>query len=439
MICYHIEEQDVPNLRLVSTFWNSVATPFLPGNVNLVFKPETFQRLLDISRHPVISRHITSLYYEPNTLREYITQDSWEENIFNRSYMKYYYQESPALGASERELRAWRRNLTKIREGPHHNYSRSYLDKAYKEYSRMYAEQEHLRSRHYGMQELSDAMSRLPNLSEICMNHGWAICQRSENAKNAFAAGLVNAGGDYCGIPIMRSLLLAVHEAGIKLEILQLGTVDWKFLQQSDEILERMKSTLHHLTTLELAISTGMHESGNGIGVDIPTCRKYLSKSPKLADFLAAAPNLRDLNINFDWNEPFSPARLNHVFGGTIWPCLESIALGNIDAASEDFNRFFEQHASTLKHVAMKTIGLQEGTWIATLERMNKVLNLESASMRGRILGEHPPQCWILEQDIWPEYMQSQAIRTSKAIQDYLVQGGSCPLIDEGTYPQSRW
>ena len=198
------------------------------------------------------------------------------------------------------------------------------------------------------------------------MNHGWAICQRPKGAKNAFTADLHNARGDYCGIPFMRSLLLAVHEASIELGILQIDNVDWKFLQQSDEVLERMKTALRHLTTLELVISTGMDENGNEIGVEIPTCRRYHSNNTKLAEFLAAAPNLKDLAIGFDWYEPYCPAELRQVFGSTSGPCLESVALENIDAASENLNRFLEQHASMLKHVIMKTVRLLEGTWIDT-------------------------------------------------------------------------
>lgn len=433
MICCHINQEDVLNLRSVSKFWNNVATSFFPGNLSIVFLPESCQRLLDISRHPVISKRITSLCYEPNTLDEYVTQDEWESQIRDSSYTKVS-EAVPGPGASDRELRAWRRNNTKIGKRPRHRYSKSYLEQAYKEYTRMYAEQKDLRSREYGIKELSDAMSRLPNLSEICMNHGWEFCQRARGVKNHFAAGLLNSEGDHCGIFFMRSLLLAVHEAGIALVILEIGSVDWKFLQQSDAILERMKSTMHHLTTLELVISTGMDEND----VEIPACRKYLSNNNKLAEFLAAAPKLESLRINFDYNEPFGPAELSHIFGNRSWPCLACITLENIDAASDSLNRFFERHASTLMCVAMRNIRLLEATWVETLQKMNKVLNLESTYLGGDLLGEYPRQRWNIEPDTWAEDgdLRSQANRTRKAIQDFLVQGGSCPLIDEDAHPQ---
>ena len=436
LICYSIDEEDALNLRLVCKFWNDVATPFMPsmpGRVNLIFKPDSFQRLVDIPRHPVIGKQITSLYYEPDTLIKHATQDDWEDHItsFPRG------GEEPPSDASERSLRLYNRNAARDRVSPVRNYSRSHLGKAYKEYTRMYAEQEDLRNRGYGFKELSDAMSRLPNLSDICMNHGGAICEGPKGVNNAFAAGLSRVMGDYCGgggIPLMRSLLLAVYEAGIELDTLRLVGVNWKFLQQSDETLKRMKCTLRHLTTLELKIST----STVHMCAEIPICRNYLRNNNTLSEFFAAAPKLKALAITFDGHKPYCPAGLNQIVGDTVWPYLESIAMDDVDATFSDWNHFFKRHAPTLKHLTMKTIILRNGTWIDALEKMSQVLNLKSVYAKGQLIGENPSQHWNLNAYVDTRFrrMPTQGYRTSKAVQDYLVEGGSCPLRDEVAYPQ---
>ena len=59
---------EIASLRLVSRFFCKVFTPFLMSGVHLVFKPESFKRLIAISKHPVISHYITSIVYESNTL-----------------------------------------------------------------------------------------------------------------------------------------------------------------------------------------------------------------------------------------------------------------------------------------------------------------------------------------------------------------------------------
>ena len=437
LICYSIHKEDALNLRLVCKFWNDAATPFMPSmpeKVSLIFKPESFQRLVDIPRHPFIAKQITSLYYEPNTLIKHVTQDDWEDDLSYFPRCEAY----PPFDASERGLRLYNRNVARDRASPVRNYSRSHLDKAYKEYTRMYAEQEDLRHRGYGFKELSDAMSRLPKLSDICMNHGSAICQGPKGVNNAFAAGLSKPGGDYyCGdggVSFMRSLLLAVHETGIELNTLRLGEVNWKFLQQSDEVLKRMRYTLRHLTTLQLAIFARTEHEYAEIP---PTCRNYLRSNSALSEFLAAAPKLKDLAIAFDGYKPHCPAGLNQIVGDTVWPCLESIAMDCVDATFGDWNHFFKQHASTLKHVAMGTIILRNGTWIDTLEKMSQVLNLRSVDASGSLIGLNPSQHWYLGPNACTIFSTSPTHnRTSKAVQDYLVKGGSCPLLDEVAHPQ---
>ena len=436
LICYSIDEEDALNLRLVCKFWNDVATPFMasmPGRVNLIFKPDSFQRLVDIPRHPVIGKQITSLYYEPELLVKYATQEDWEDDLpyFPRR------EEEPPSDASERSHRLYNRNAARDRVSPVRKYSRSHLGKAYKEYTRMYAEQEDLRNRGHGFKELADAMSRLPKLSDICMNHGGAICEGPKGVNNAFAAGLSKMRGCHCvggGIPFMRSLVLAVHEAGIELDTLRLGHVDWKFLQQTDETLKRMKCTLRHLTTLELAIST----SPEDMCAEIPVCRNYLLNNSTLSEFFAAAPKLKDLAITFDGYKPYCPAALNQIVGDTVWPYLESIAMDNIDAMFSDWNHFFKRHASTLKHLTMRTIILRDGTWIDALEKMSQVLNLKSVYAEGHLIGKNPSQDWYLSAYVDTRFRRrpTQEYLTSKAVQDYLVEGGSCPLRDEVAHPQ---
>ena len=430
IICYSIDKEDVLNLRFVSKFWNDVATPFMPSmpvKVKLFFRPESFQRLIDIPRHPVIGKQVTALYYEPDTLIKHATQADWEADVSNYPFVHCL---DPARLSDSSERSLHRRNVSKNKRRNVTRFSRRKLKKAYEESNRMYAEQEDLRNRGYGFKELSDAMSRLTKLSDICMNYRRTSTPRS----------LSVARGDCCGIPFMRSLLLAVYHAGIELDTLRVGDVNWKFLQQSDDTFKHMKYTLRHLTTLELVINT---ESGNCVGAEIPTCRQYLHNNNKLLEFLAAAPKLKDLSIAFDWYTPYCPAGLTQIFGETVWPCLESISMDNVDATFEEWNHFFERHASTLKHVAMKTINLRNGTWIDALEQMSKVLSLKSVYADGQLFGDNPYQNWWLGHDTCNKYThvsrdkEIQANLTSKAVRDYLLEGGSCPLLDSVAHPQS--
>ena len=411
LVCYDIGTKDIYSLRLVSKFWNSVVTPFMRLNVNFHLNPESFQRLLDGSRQPVISKRIISLYYEPIIVIKYVADDSWKEAPISDTFI----------------------NVLR----PYDQYSRHLLQTTHEKHTQIHVEQKVPRNEGYGVEELSDVISRLPNLSEICMN-GWLIPNRSRSADNDLAAGLDRAQSDHCSIQCMRSLLLAVHQAGTKLRVLKIDGIDWKFLQQSNETLECMKSTLSHLRSFGLSISPGYNETETDIGVEIPSCGAYLSESTRLVEFLASAPNLEDLTVGCGCFEHSPPPELRLIFGNTVWPCLQSIALDNIDAESKHLKRFFEQHASTLEHVTFQDMVLVDGRWIEVLEKMVTILKLKSASTRGELIGENPCQRWDLEPGVGASYddLRCQGNRTSKAFQDYLVQGGSCPLIDEVAHPQ---
>lgn len=82
-ICENVPAVDVLNVRLTSRFLSNVANPFLLDEIHLIFKRDSFQRLLDISRHPVISRAVTKLLYEFGSLPTFEDRRGWESRIID--------------------------------------------------------------------------------------------------------------------------------------------------------------------------------------------------------------------------------------------------------------------------------------------------------------------------------------------------------------------
>ena len=62
------------------------------------------------------------------------------------------------------------------------------------------------------------------------------------------------------------------------------------------------------------------------------------------------------------------------------------------------------------------------------------MLQLKSAQLKGFLHGVDPYQYWDL--DGTNGGLTAQANRTREAIQNYLVHGGSCPLLDKVAHPQ---
>lgn len=328
---------------------------------------------------------------------------------------------------------------------PSHNpYTRQKRDEAWELYRRYIAEQDALRDSGYAFQELQEAIARLPRLEMVYMNHGWSLWSgpsgRKDGKNNPFHDALAVSGGDHShchpsGVLQMRSLMLAVHQAGLELHTLHVGDVNWKFLQPDDDTIEKMKTILNFVHSLALHISLGYLE--DDIGQEIPECRKFLSNN-KLHHFLRAAPDLSVLDIQFDWNEPFSPAEFENVVQDFTWSRLRHLQLESIDTTEHDWLRFFQRHASTLKTLTFCSIRLLGGEWPDVLEGMQECLSLDSVRVGNELIGLNPLHGWQFE----PGGLESskdmsvQANRTRKAIEHFLVHGGTCPLRDEVHHPQ---
>lgn len=443
IVCSKLETPDVANLRLVSSYWMNVATPWLLPEVHLIFKRDSFQRLIDISNHPVIRHHVTSLFYEPDTLWTYHSQDEWAKGLSDpRDFRTIDFPSTPEPGATEREQRVYRREMARLLQPPKRRHTKEDLCRAYSEYVRLYNDQEQLRQENYGAAAILEAMSRFPRLLEICMSLGCNIVTCTDYVNQAYGTSWNTPSGDGghlepSGVAQMRSLLLGAARTDVRLRRLELGDVNWTFLQADEEVLEQMKKSIEHLKCLNLVISTGMDEAGDEIGVEIPECRKYLENGC-LRDFLTAAPALEDLALDFDWYKPYCPTEMKHVVGDFTWSCLRNVAFENIDTSDQDWVAFFVRHAPTLRDVTIQTIRLTSGSWPVVLEQMSRALKLETAYFRGDLLSSDPTQRWNLEPALWAEYsdLRDQGNRTRVALGDFLVSGGTCPLLDEEAHPQ---
>ena len=444
IICNAAEEEDISSLRLVSKFWHNVATPYLTEEARLIFKQSSFTNLSNVASHLPLSKHVKSLYYEPNVLHRHPWVE-WEENLLTRVNCDEL-PPPPSLGASRRDWRSWHRALTKACRPETPSYTEAEKDEAWEIYRKLLLEQEDLRAGDYGASELQDALSRFPQLVKVNMNHGWGLWSRDGNPRkpktDPYAAALTHAGGDHhhadpSGVRQMRSLMLAIRDAKRKIDTLRVGDVSWKFLQQDEATLNKMKEVLIPLEVLQLVISTGFDFDEEEIGTEIPECRRFLSNN-KLHDFISAAPDLKHLTICFDWYEPYCPALFINVVDSTRWSYLRRVTFECIETSEHDWLDFFQRHSPTLKSVAVNTIGLLDGEWSNVLENMQQCLNLEWASFHHDLFGDDPPQHWNLEPSPWVSSgdMGSQGNRTRKALEEFMVNGGSCPLRDEVAHPQ---
>ena len=418
LICRFLPAADVPNARLTSKFLCDVATPFLLSEICLTSSRVSFDRLLEISRHPVIRQHITSLSYEPLSLPMYHLKRHWEDAV---------------------------------RAGNFHQCAQEQLelDEGWASYSTMYHTQGAPHDCSLRAGKIYMLMSNLPKLAAIRTSPGTGIVRREDRHQEAFASALhsfVHNPGDFEAVAIhhLRELLMEAHRANLSLEKIQLTDAHWRFLQAEDFDFHRMVEALKSVRHFDIHINTCIFHAPEGAENETMQCFEYLKTSRRLIRLIEGSQLLNTLIVACDIFVPICPAQLKYAVGNTKWAHLATVSFNNVDADEDSWVAFFCRHQETLRDVRFGSIRLLSGEWVSALQRMRQVLRLSSASVLGILWATGPRQYWVLGLHdpktgvkIAPDEMKWQCNRTRKAVQDYLLGGGDCPLLDKVQHPQT--
>ena len=430
----------VARLRLVCKLFAEIGNYFLLSEVHLIFKSSQFERLRQISEHPIISKKIDSLFYEADILEDYGSIQNWKERVCVPGWMS---DPPPAglslpPGASERDQRAHNRGLNKAMR----THSDTLLRRAYNAYMENLADQKLMRMQDYKTQMLKDAMMKMPNLktiemsTECCLNNG-----RSTRMDEAFKDGLQLPFGDRqtdegCGVGQLRSLLLAADAAGLKLESLTVGNLDWRFFMESDkqnlEVMRKMRRVVRSLRTLRVYVSTRSLDDYMAFDdlshAMVTECAKCLHETSHLRDFVTATPDLERLDLNFDCNDPYPPASLCDSVGAFTWHSLRVAAFAYISADEDCLVYFFERHASSLRKLRLDSMILTTGSWASLLKRARKTLKLEQAAVSGKLESYDPEELHYF--DLPPGLNGGKKAKIEDVVEKYLLKGGDGPLLE---------
>ena len=388
----------VANVRLACKAFSTIALQYLVAEIHLIFKPSSFEHLRLISEHPVLSQHVHTLFYEADSLEVVDSMEEWEKRIFVPGWsntIEYELMPFPPPDASQREERAFRRHMEKVRQPPRFMYSATQLKNAYEDYRHFVWVQNYMRQYDYNSEMIREAMAKLPKLKIIelsllrCLRNG-----RSRKLENAFAKGLSEVYGEHghggpCGVGQLRSLLVGASDAGLEIETLRCGRVQWKFFAESDSVFDKLKHAVRCLRTLEFYVTTREDEDINSMGTVL--CAEYIEETGRLHDFITSAPQLENLTVQFECDSVEPPARLSDLVGHCSWHSLKLASFNMISTTEEELMDFYERHARTLREIRIEYIHLDHGTWASVFERIRNTLSLEKATICGHLTADDSP------------------------------------------------
>lgn len=426
-ICEQLEPRDIAKLRLVSKKSSEVATPCFLSCVHLIFTTESFKKLYDISQHPVISQHITSIFYEADLLEEQ-DRTEWEEWVYDSDHLN-------RIDEDRQEVVGFEDS----KESKHASYTQKQLDRAWHRYQVELEDQKVIRQRGCGTEMLRASIACLPKLKTFRMSMAEGLCDRSHYLVQALGAGLPDASGKHLELyprvlPQLRAVLLNMQHAGIKLETFACGEVSWRIFQAPEKDWTAFAATLSRVRNFKIRMST--------TGAEFRECRKFM-KSGRCADLLSQACNhLRKLEITLaSWMEPRFGFKLIDLVAEHVWLRLSKVALTGIETTEDILVQFLERHRATLRKLRLRGIRLTTREWPHVLPRMRSSVQLDYCLLEGELSSKVPERTFQLgfnslkhteytEKAPWSKRDRLKNERTI-AINEWFRKGGICPLTDE--------
>lgn len=440
MISARLGPTDVAKMRVISRKIAYIGLQYLVPTFHLKLKRSSYDRLLEIAHHPVLSRFLSTLLCDHTFLMVY-GRSSWEKFI-----------ESPEFLAANRDLYledsevdstvlSWRAFIKRSTNPQRRNrYSDGELDRAYLIYQKYCVEQAVVVRSNFFPEKLIEALTHIPNVVTLGLEaHTTFDCYQAE-LQTTLGASCRETLTKSDSLPVIRSLLLAIDQAGCGLgeinnqpcvqrevgqgEIgyregnqvihgirnLQLADFNWVLLTKDAEVVASINRSLRFFVNIDIHFPIASWPGGPWV------------ERGRFHEFITSAPDLQQLKIAFDHQD----ADLREIVGEYHWRSLTRAHFKMILVHEEDLVGFCDRHRHTLVKLSLGDLYLALSNEVPSFRSMfskiRRLLKLREASIYGRI---HDEISWPMDDGM------------GNMIEEYLVHYTGND--DLATYMSSDW
>ena len=373
MIFTYLKPTEAAAFRLVGRAVAEVGLQYLAPIVYLALNEGSYDRLLAIAEHPVVSKYVVKLEYETEGLR-FINRHQWDQVITSLPviYSRNASSETPNRSASERTWRAYNRESVRDISLLNRRQTTRVLDRAWSIYGEYHASQKRVQEAHFFPEKIAEAMKQLPNLKTIFASADGAYKRYVAETKKLLPTYYVLRYEQF-GRPSIAdttsSILSAAESADLRFHHFLSQSINLQIFVQIKDNLASLKKSMLHLETMNLNFAQLQRDGGEDESINMEILEKGY-----VLDLVTSAPNLQHLSIAFStlWYD-YTDIPFNKTIGGFHWPFLKAVSLVSLCSHEQELWCFFGRHARTLKHVSLEDIRHYEGSWQRTFQEMRRI------------------------------------------------------------------
>ena len=370
MVFTYLEPTEAATFRLVGKVVAEIGLQYLVPTAYLALNEESYDRLLAIAAHPVVSKYVVKLEYETEGLR-LITRHQWDLmiNSLPRSNLPDAASERPQSSASARTWRAYKRESVRDMTSLNRRQTTRALNRAWLMYEGYYASQKRVQQAHFFPEKIGEAMKQLPNLKTVLAT--------ADGAHNRYVAEMKRFLPTYylCHYRFIgrssiadttSSISSAAESVDLRCQHLLTQSVNLQIFEQTNNHLAYLKKCMLQLKTMNLDF-TRLQGNGGIVGfIEMEILEKGYVRG-----LVTSAPNLVQLSLAFDILQ-FRHTDILYTIGGFHWHFLKAVSLVSLCSHEHELWDFFGRHARTLKHVSLKNMHQLEGLWHMTFQDMRR-------------------------------------------------------------------
>ena len=378
LVFTYLKPTEAAAFRWAGRIVAEIGLQYLAPTVYLTLEEGSYDRLLAIAEHPIVSNHVVQLDYETEGL-SLINREQFDWAItIPKVIPRRHDSERPNSFASARAWRAFERES--IRKTPFLSQKQTtrLLDRAWSIYKEYHASQNNVQRADCFHETLADAMKQFRNLKRISTATDGVYERYLAEIKQFLPTYYLTLGfmyGDPLKVDTTSSVLLAAESAGLHIDSFCCQPFDWQIFTQNDKDRAAMHRGMLYLKIMNIAFTIQRGMGQHRMIREIEFIRRECLDKGRVLDLITSAPDLEFLGLTFETWPQIYPT-VNATIGNFHWSSLKAVSLESIATREHDLVDFCKRHAHTLKDLSLRNMLLYEVSWEVIFHRMRRAFRL---------------------------------------------------------------